>query len=147
MLVRIKGMVTAVIDEQKHKTTDMPRADTVAAFDHPERRAALAARIKDCISGAFYAIGAGAQTQELIYWNLYVTGNLGRDEVLDKPAEFIEGVKAIYGEAGVKVFEYMLIRELKKEFGVTAELDEESAKENNAVSDLIRLITSTASES
>ena len=104
------------------------------------------AKVKNCVSRAFHAIGAGAQTQDLIYWNLYVTGNLGRDDILDKPAEFSEGVKAIYGEAGIKVFEYMLVRELKREFGVAAEFDKGSIQEKSA-SDLLRLIASTAMES
>lgn len=144
MLVRVKEVTTtALADEQKTKNSDTHREAQIAALDY-ERRSAIAVRMMECVSQAFHAIGAGAQTQELIYWNLSMTGNLGRDDVLDKPAEFIEGVKAIYGEAGIKVFEYMLIRELKKEFGVTDEFEKESAQEKNTVPELLRLIASTA---
>src|SRR5579864_7098047 len=100
MYVRIKETATSVVTEQEPKIGGLHHANQVAAFDYSERRLAFAVRVKDCVSRAFHAIGAGPQTQEMIYWNLYVTLNLGRDDILDKPIEFIEGVKAIYGEAG-----------------------------------------------
>ena len=145
MYVRIKETATAVVTEQEPKRGGLYHANQVAAFDYSERRAALAARIKDCVSLAFRAIGASPQTQEVIYWNLYVTRNLGRDNILDKPAEFIEGVKAIYGEAGTAVFEYMLTREIKREFAITAEFEKEPIQERSA-SDLLSLIAYAAME-
>lgn len=146
MYVRIKETATSVVTEQEPKIGGLYHANQVAAFDYSERRLAFAVRVKDCVSRAFHAIGAGPQTQEMIYWNLYVTQNLGRDDILDKPIEFIEGVKAIYGEAGIKVFEYMLTREIKKEFGINAEFDKESDEEKGT-SILISLIAHTAAES
>ncbi|HEV2172701.1 MAG TPA: hypothetical protein VGR71_03995 [Nitrospira sp.] len=146
MYVRIKETATAVVTEQEAKFAGLHHANQVAAFDYSERRMGFAVRIKDCVSRAFHAIGAGPQTQEMIYWNLYVTKNLGRDDILDKPSEFIEGVKAIYGEAGIKVFEYMLTREIKKEFGINAEFDKESVEESGEAR-LMRLIAYTAAES
>lgn len=146
MYVRIKETATAVQSEQEPKSGGLHHANQVAAFDYSERQAAFAIRIKNCISRAFHATGAGPQTEEVIYWNLYITRNLGRDEIVNKPTEFIDGVKVIYGEAGIRVFEYMLAREIKKEFGITAEFDKESIQEKSA-SDLISLIAYTASES
>jgi hypothetical protein len=146
MYVRIKETATVAANEETAETTGLYHANQVAAFVYSERQAAFAARIKDCVSRAFHAIGAGSQTQEIIYWNLYVTRNFERDDIMSKPNEFLEGVKAIYGEAGIKVFEYMLTREIKAEFGVTAEFDGEPIPDR-AVSDLLNLIAYAASDS
>ncbi len=121
-------------------------SNQVAAFDYSERHAALAARITGCVSRAFYAIGAGSATEEVVYWNLYMTRDVGRNEIADKPAEFIEGLRAIYGEAGTVVFEYMLKREIKREFGLTAAFDDEPVKARD-VADLIHLVACAALES
>jgi hypothetical protein len=146
MHLRVKETATVSIEEQRPKNAGLYHANQVAAFNYSERQAAFAARIKDCVSRAFHAIGAGSQTQEIIFWNLYVTRNLERDDIVNKPNEFIEGLKSIYGEAGVKVFEYMLIREIKREFGIAAEFDKEPVQDKTA-SDLINLIASAASHS
>ncbi len=146
MYVRVKETATAVLGEQEPKSGGLHHANQVAAFDYSERQAHFAIRIKNCISRAFHEIGASPQTEEVIYWNLYITQNLGRDEIVNRPTEFIEGVKVIYGEAGIRVFEYMLTREIKKEFGITAEFDKESIEEKS-VSDLMSLIAYTAFES
>ncbi len=146
MYLRIKETATVSIDEQRPKNAGLYHANQVAAFNYSQRQAAFAARIKDCVSRAFHAIGAGSQTQEIIFWNLYVTRNLERDDIANKPDEFIEGLKSIYGEAGVKVFEYMLTREIKREFGATAEFDKEPIQERSP-SELIKLIASAALDS
>jgi len=146
MYLRIKETATVAVNEQKPKAAGLFHANQVAAFEHSERQAAFATRIKDCVSRAFHAIGAGSQTEEIIYWNLYVTRSLERDDVVNKPEEFLEGVKAIYGEAGIKVFEYMLTREIKREFGITAEFDGEPIR-GRAVSELLNLIAYTVSDS
>jgi hypothetical protein len=121
-------------------------SNQVAAFEQAERRDAIAARIQDCLKRAFHAIGASSQTQEIIFWNLYMTKNIGRDEVMDKPADFVEGLRDIYGEAGTVVFESMLRREIKREFGLTDVLEKEDAEERST-SELIRSIRRAASES
>jgi hypothetical protein len=120
-------------------------SNQVAAFDLSEREAALAARITDCVSRAFHAIGAGSQTQEIVFWNLYMTRNIERNEIIDKPTEFIEGIRSIYGDAGTVVFEYMLRREIKREFGLAA-FDKEPLKARS-LADLLHLIAYAASES
>ena len=113
-------------------------ANQVEAFAYSERQAALAARVLKCASRTFEAIGAGPATQEVIFWNLYVTRNLGRDEIADKPSEFVEGLKAIYGEAGMVVFEYKMIKEIKLEFGLAAELDKQP--KGRGLEDVLRLV-------
>jgi len=146
MYVRVKETVTAAVNEQGHNGGGLYHANQVAAFDFSERQAAFATRIMNCISRAFHAIGASSQTQELVFWNLYMTRNLGRDDIMNKPEEFIEGVKDIYGEAGIVVFEHMMTKEIKKEFGLTAEFDREPIQARTA-SDLLSLIAYAASES
>jgi hypothetical protein len=114
-------------------------ANQAAAFDYYRRQAAIAARVLSCAGRTFEAIGAGPATQEVIFWNLYVTRNLGRDQIADKPSEFVEGLKAIYGEAGMVVFEYKMIKELKLEFDLNAELDKQPPKARG-LADVLRLV-------
>jgi len=146
MYVRVKETATEAVSGREPNAGGFYHANQVAAFDYSERQAALAARIMDCITRAFHAMGAGPQTQEVIFWNLYVTQGIGRDEIMNKPTEFIEGVKAIYGEAGLVVFEHMLTREIKREFGLPAEFGKESINEGRA-SNLLSLIAYAALES
>jgi hypothetical protein len=122
------------------------RPDLVSAFDYSERQAAFAARIMNCVTRAFDAMGASSATQEVVFWNLQVTRGLERNEIIDKPSEFIEGLKAIYGEAGVVVFEYEMTKEIKREFGLTAAFDKEPAKARN-LPDLLHLVAYVALES
>src|SRR5271169_3680322 len=127
------------------KAGGLHHANQVAAFDLDERQAAFAVRVMNCVSRAFDAIGASAETQEIIFWNLYVTRNLKRNEITDKPAEFIDGLRAIYGEAGELVFEYMMTKEIKSEFKLAAELDNKPVNARN-LADLLSLIKYSALE-
>jgi hypothetical protein len=119
------------------------RPDLEAALVLPMRRDALAARVESCVSRAFHAIGSSSETQEIIYWNLLMTKNVRRNEVLDKPEEFIEGLRAIYGEAGTVVFEHLLRREIGREFALTSTLELEAIKARSS-SDLLHLIAHAA---
>src|SRR5579864_290004 len=116
------------VEKREGNTGRLYHADLVAALDYSERQAAFAARIMNCVTRAFDAMGASSATQEVVFWNLQVTRNLGRNEIIDKPSEFIEGLKAIYGEAGVVVFEYQMTKEIKREFALTAAFDKEPTK-------------------
>jgi hypothetical protein len=121
-------------------------ANQVAAYEFSERRAALAARVSSCLDRAFDAIGANSSVQEVIYWNLNVTKTIGRNDIMDRPTEFIEGLQAIYGKAGTAVFEHMLIREIRREFGLGASFDNEITRASSS-SDLLHLIVHLALES
>jgi len=121
-------------------------SDQVSTLEKSGLLEATAARVADCVVRAFNAIGASPQTQEIVFWNIYVVKNVGRKEVIDKAAEFVEGVRGIYGEVGTVVFESMLKRELRREFGPTNELVNENAEERS-VSDLVRLIRTAALKS
>ncbi len=115
------------------------RSNQVSSFEYAERRAALAAKIGTCVARAFHAIGASSATQEIVYWNLSVTKNFARNEIALKPEEFIEGLREIYGEAGTKVFEYMLSREIRREFNLSFPVLEGGEGRSEAL-DLIRYI-------
>jgi hypothetical protein len=93
-------------------------ANLVAEYDYSERRAALAERVMNCIGRAFHDIGAGPEMQDTIFWNLQMTKDIGLTEIIDEPEEFIAGLQGIYGAAGTAVFEYMLSREIRREFGL-----------------------------
>jgi hypothetical protein len=98
------------------------------------------------VSRAFHAIGSSSETQEIIYWNLLMTMNVRRGEILEKPEQFIEGVRAIYGEAGTVVFEHLLRREIGREFELTSALELEAINQRST-SDLLHLIAHAALES
>jgi hypothetical protein len=93
------------------------RSNQIASFDYAENRKTFVTKVRDCALRTFDQIGTSLKMQDLIFWNLSVTKKVGVDEVADKPAEFIEGMRAIFGEAGADVFEYLLVREIKRDFG------------------------------
>lgn len=130
-----------LVETAKSDEAPLFRGNQRSAFEYAERRAALSARITACVNRAFYAIGASSATQEVIYWNLSVTKNVGRNEVADKPGDFIEGLRAIYGEAGCKVFEYMLGKEIRREFNLTFPLLDAEREGEAAASRVPQLIT------
>ena len=118
----------------------------VAVVDLSERREALVAGVTNCVSRAFHAIGSSSETQEIIFWNLLMTKNVRRSEIIDKPEEFIDGLRAIYGEAGTVVFEHLFMREIGREFDLTGAFDKEPIRERST-SDLLHLIAYAALES
>jgi len=121
-------------------------SNLVAVFDLSQRRETFVARVADCVSRAFYAIGSSSETQEIVYWNLLTTRDIRKSEIIDNPEEFFEGLEAIYGDAGVSVFDYMLRRELGREFDITAALELEVIKEASTP-DLLHLIAAAELES
>jgi hypothetical protein len=118
-------------------------SNLVAAFDSSERRAALVSRFTNCVSRAFLAKGSSADAQRVVYWNLLVNTNIRQNEIIDRPGEFIEGLRTIYGDAGTSVFEFMLSREIVREFELVAAVGKEIL-EDRSISELVRLITHLA---
>src|SRR6267378_6358278 len=108
--------VTPALEPQR----GLYHSNLVAAFDSSLRRDVLVSRFGDCVGRAFHAMGSSSEAQRVIYWNLLVNTNIRQNEIFDKPGEFIEGLKAIYGEAGTPVFQYMLRREIVREFDLVA---------------------------
>jgi hypothetical protein len=76
---------------------------------------------------------------------LLITKNIRKSEIIDNPEEFFEGLQTIYGDVGVSVFEYMLRREIGREFDLTAALELEAIKEGSTA-DLVHLIASAELE-
>jgi hypothetical protein len=120
-------------------------SNLVAVFDLSERREAFVERFASCVSRAFYAIGSSSETQEIVYWNLLITKNIRKSEIVDKPEEFFQGLQSIYGDAGVSVFDYMLRREIGREFDIAAALELEAIKEGSTA-ELVHLIASAELE-
>jgi hypothetical protein len=94
-------------------------SNQIASFDYVDRHTTFATKIRDCVIRAFSVIGTSATMQQVILWNLSVTKKVGLDEVADKPAEFMDGLRALIGSAGADVFEHMLVRDVRREFGIT----------------------------
>jgi len=85
---------------------------------YSQRQTVFAARIMNCVSRAFRSIGTSPPMEDMIFWNLSNVQGLGLNEIIDKPVRFIEGMKAVFGEAGVSVFEYKLVKEVQAEFNL-----------------------------
>jgi len=92
-----------------------------ASFESQGRQDDVTTRVTNCLARAFHAIGASSVTQQMIYWKLSTTKNIGPSDILLRPLEFIEGIHDIYGDAGTVVFEYMFAREIIREFGLNSE--------------------------
>ena len=90
----------------------------IVSFDSPEKTITFATKVRDCVLRALDAIGSSRTMRQAILWNLLATKKIGLAEVADEPTEFMEGIRAIFGEAGADVFEFMLVREVKREFGL-----------------------------
>ena len=110
---------TSFWNEEGRRASPLYHSNQVAAFDSSEVRATFASRVAECACRALDAIGTSTAQQQVIFWNLYMTVNVGRNEIADKPERFIEGLTAIYGEAVMVVYEYKLLNEMRKEFGLT----------------------------
>jgi hypothetical protein len=129
---------TLARNEDGRVTGSLFHSNQIAAFHYSEAREVFASRVTKCISRAFEAIGASTATQQVIFWNLSVTHNLGQAEVASKPTQFIEGLRAIYGEAAMVVYEYKLMKEIRKEFGLTE--DEMKFVEGHGLADVLQII-------
>ena len=130
--------VTVVRNDDARLAGPLYHSNQIAAFDDSEARSAFACRVTKCVCRAFDAIGASSSTQQVLFWNLSVTHNLGQDEVAAKPTQFIEGLRAIYGEAAMVVYEYKLMHEIRKEFGLT-EIDMRNLQ-GNGFADVLQFI-------
>lgn len=92
------------------------------SFEYQGRQEDATSRVANCLSRAFDAIGASSYTQQMVYWKLSTARMIGPNDILRRPGEFMDGIREIYGEAGTVVFEYMLTREIVREFGLGSEL-------------------------
>jgi hypothetical protein len=136
--VLVMESATVVRNEEGRLAGPLYHSNQVAAFGYSETRATFASKVTKCVCRALDAIGASSATQQVIFWNLSVTNGLGQDEIVDKPAQFIEGLRAIYGEAVMVVYEYKLLKEFRREFELT-EADA-NAIAGQALADVLRFI-------
>jgi len=99
---------------------------------YSQKQTVFATRIMNCVSRAFRSIGTGPAMEDMIFLNLSNVQGLGLNEIIDKPVRFIEGMKAVFGEAGVSVFEYKLVKEVEREFNLVRTPGQEALKRRNA---------------
>src|ERR1700730_2465248 len=67
----------------------------------------------------------GEQAGESIFWNLQMTRGLSRDDIPERPAQFVEGIRGIFGDEATKMMEIAMAKELQKEFGLESSDGEE----------------------
>ena len=96
--------------------------DLLSEIQRIQAKDPLAARVARCVSAAFDAMGISPVSRQLILWNLLVARKLGLEEIVDRPADFIEGMRALWGGAAASVFEHKLMKEIKREFSLEANL-------------------------
>lgn len=81
-----------------------------------ETLSTLVTRVMKSVSKAFDSISPGLAAVAL--WNIMVTQRLGYADVVGMPAQFIEGLRAIYDEAQAKAIEAKIVKEVQAEFGL-----------------------------
>ncbi|MEM3465021.1 MAG: hypothetical protein QW506_00835 [Thermoproteota archaeon] len=72
-------------------------------------------RVLRCVDNALCCLGETAK--RIIYWYLENEQGLKKEEIPDKPEEFITGLEKIYG-SGARVIERLIVSEMVDEFGV-----------------------------
>ncbi|MEM2598925.1 MAG: hypothetical protein QXU11_05255 [Thermoproteota archaeon] len=72
-------------------------------------------RVLRCVDNALRCLGETAK--RIIYWYLENEHGLRKEEIPDKPEEFITGLEKIYG-SGARVIERLIVSEMADEFGV-----------------------------
>ncbi len=72
-------------------------------------------RVLKCVDNALRCLGETAK--RIIYWYLENEQGLKKEEIPDKPEEFITGLEKIYG-SGARIIERLIVSEMVDEFGV-----------------------------
>ena len=104
------------------------RYDNEAASSaYTQRWTTFATRVMDCVSRAFRKVGTSPLMEDVIFWDLSLAKRIGMNEIVDRPMTFIQALRSEFGDAGTAVFEYKLVREIKKEFQLVGPSDRELA--------------------
>ncbi len=72
-------------------------------------------RVLRCVDNALHCLGE--TVKRIVYWYLENEHGLKKEEIPDKPEEFIMGLEKIYG-SGARVIERLIVSEMVDEFGV-----------------------------
>ena len=67
----------------------------------------------------------GKHAGEAVFWNLQITRSLSRDDIAERPAQFIEGLRGILGEKSTEIIELAMTKQLQEEFSLVPSDDEE----------------------
>ncbi|MEM3646739.1 MAG: hypothetical protein QW334_01145 [Thermofilum sp.] len=74
-------------------------------------------RVLKCVDNGLRYLGE--TVKRIIYWYLENECGLKKEEIPEKPGEFIMGLEKIYG-SGAEVIERFIVSEMVDEFGVEA---------------------------
>jgi hypothetical protein len=102
------------MDSQSAKVAS-PR-QTLVSETSEETQSALVARVVESVLRAFDSISPAIASVTL--WNMTVTQRLGFTDIVDRPAQFIEGIRAIYSAPQARIIEAKLVKEIQREFGL-----------------------------
>jgi len=72
-------------------------------------------RVLKCVDNGLRCLGE--TVKRVLYWYLENEQGLKREEIPDKPGEFITGLEKIYGP-GARVIERLIVSEMADEFGI-----------------------------
>ncbi|MEM3523604.1 MAG: hypothetical protein QXU11_05495 [Thermoproteota archaeon] len=75
-------------------------------------------RVLTCIDKGLSRLGG--TVKHVVYWYIENEYGLKREEIPEKPEEFIRGLEKMYGP-GARVIELNILKEFKEEFGVACE--------------------------
>ena len=103
------------MDSQTAKVAT-PR-QTLISETNEGTQSALVGRVVESVFRAFDSISPAIASVTL--WNMMVTQRLGFVDIADRPAQFIEGIRAIHGEPQARLIEARLVKEIQSEFGLT----------------------------
>ena len=92
------------------------KSEKRAALGYDQRRDGFDERILGCVGRALESVG-GLGTQ-IVFWNLSMTQNLKRDDIVDRPLQFMEGLREILGEKVARTLEAAIVEEVQAEFGL-----------------------------
>jgi hypothetical protein len=89
---------------------------TLVPAPSEEAQLVLVGRVLESVSRAFNSISPALASVTL--WNMMVTQRLGFTDIADRPAQFIEGLRAIYNAPQARLIETKLVKEIQSEFGL-----------------------------
>ncbi|MBO3840999.1 MAG: DUF3227 domain-containing protein [Candidatus Brockarchaeota archaeon] len=82
-------------------------------------------RVLKCVDKGLSRLGG--TVKHVVYWYIENEYGLKREEIPEKPEEFVKGLEKMYGP-GARVIELNILKEFSEEFGVACESLVEAVK-------------------
>ncbi|MBO3754052.1 MAG: hypothetical protein FGF53_04140 [Candidatus Brockarchaeota archaeon] len=89
-------------------------------------------RVLTCVDKGLSRLGG--TVKHVVYWYIENEYGLKREEIPEKPEEFVKGLEKMYGP-GAQVIERNILKEMSEEFGVTSESFIEAVKSVKGLND------------